>query len=328
MSDDRFSTTPDRPTIRAAVQLACRAPSVHNTQPWRWVLEDTRLHLFRDTDRQLGATDPHGRQAVISCGAALHHLRTAFASHCWNTDVARLPDLSRPDLLATVEFRRWQEPPSTVFRHAEAIEYRYTDRLPMASPSGWTSIRLELEKLVRAHELTLDVLDEDARTRLSVASEQSAALRRYDMEYQSEIRWWSGHSGMLEGVPTSALVSESEAGRVGVARDFPTPEPMARRGDLRDHARLAVLTATGETPLTWLRTGEALSAALLECTACGLSTCALTHITELTSGRRLLSSLIGHPGVPQVVLRLGLAPDNHRPPLTPRRPLADVLTLA
>ncbi len=262
---------------------------------------------------------------MISCGAALQHAQTVFASLHWRTDVERIPDPTQPDLLATIDFSPWRDPPTAVLRRAEAIEYRYTDRLPMAAPSGWASIRLALEELVSRHGLTLDILDEDARTRLSLASEQSEALRRYDMEYQSEIRWWSGHSHLAEGVPASALVSEPEAARVGVVRDFPHPKIPARRGELRDHARLAVLTATDEMPQTWLRTGEALSAALLECTASGLSTCALTHITELTAGRRLLGSLIGHPGIPQVVLRIGLAPDDRRPPPTPRRPVPDVL---
>lgn len=327
MNHEPASALPRPATVRTAIQLGCRAPSVHNTQPWRWVFDGTRLHLYRDTDRQLASADPQGRQAMISCGAALHHVRTAFASLCWRTDVARLPDLSDPGLLATLEFRPWLDPPSAVFRRAEAIEYRYTDRLPMAEPSGWASVRLAVEALVSTHGLTLDVLDEDARARLSIASEQTGALRRYDMDYQTEIRWWSGHSDITEGVPASALVSESEAARVGVARDFPRSESRARRGELSDHARLAVLTATGEAPGAWLRTGEALSATLLECTASGLSTCALTHITELAAGRRLLSSLIGHPGVPQVVVRIGVAPDDRRPPTTPRRPLSDVLTM-
>ncbi len=316
---------PSRSAVRAGIQLACRAPSIHNTQPWRWEFDGARLTLRRDLDRQLTAVDPHGRQAVISCGAALQHARTAFASLHWRTEVERLPDHTRPDLLATIDFSPWPDPPVAVLRRAEAIEFRYTDRLPMAEPSGWASVRLALEELVSRHGLTLDILDEDARTRLSLASEQSEALRRYDVEYQSEIRWWSGHSHAGEGVPASALVSESEAARVGVVRDFPHPRVPGRRGELRDHAHLAVLTATDESPETWLRTGEALSVALLECTASGLSTCALTHITELSAGRRLLSSLIGHPGVPQVVLRIGLAPDDRRPPPTPRRPLPDVL---
>ncbi|MGW5455675.1 Acg family FMN-binding oxidoreductase [Nocardia sp. NPDC003979] len=305
MSHTPAPLVPRPTTIRAAIGLGCRAPSVHNTQPWRWVFDGTRLRLHRDLDRQLTSADPHGRQAIISCGSALHHVRTAFASLCWATDLARLPDLNEPDLLANIEFTPWPDPPTAVFRRAEAIEYRYTDRLPIAEPSGWASVRLAVEDLVSPHGLTLDVLDEDTRAPLTVASDQSGSLHRNDMDYQAEIRWWAGHSDLTEGVPASSLASESEAERVGVARDFPRAESSARRGELRDHARLAVLTATDETPETWLQTGEALSATLLECTASGLSTCALTHITESTAGRRMLSSLIGHPGVPQVVVRIG-----------------------
>ncbi|MFJ2666363.1 Acg family FMN-binding oxidoreductase [Nocardia fluminea] len=327
MNDDPVPVVPDHPTIRAAIRLGCRAPSVHNTQPWRWVFDGTRLRLLRDTDRRLTAADPHGRQAVISCGAVLHHVRTAFATHGWRTETTRLPDPTRPDLLATIEFLPWPDPPIAVFRRAEAIGQRYTDRLPMAEPIGWASVRLALDALVSPHEVTLDVLDEEARARLSLASEQSDALRRYDMEYQGELRWWAGHPGTPEGVPPSALTSESEHARVGVARSFPSRGPSARRGDLRDHARLLVLTAVDETPMMWLHTGEALSAVLLECTASGMATCALTHITELAAGRRLLSSLIGHPGVPQVILRVGTASDDQAPPATPRRPLTDILTV-
>ncbi|MGW6621949.1 Acg family FMN-binding oxidoreductase [Nocardia sp. NPDC055002] len=325
--NDQPIPVPDHPTIRAAIRLGSRAPSVHNTQPWHWVFDGNRLHLFRDTDRRLIAADPDGRQSVISCGAVLHHVRTAFATHYWRTDTARLPDPTRPDLLATMAFLPWADPPMGIFRRAEAIAHRYTDRLPMSEPIGWASVRLALDSLVSPHEVTLDVLDEDARARLSVASEQSDALRRYDMAYQGELRWWAGHPGTSEGVPPSALPSESELAGVGVARTFPTPGATDRRGDLRDHAKLVVLTAADETPMTWLHTGEALSTVLLECTASGMATCVLTHITELAVGRRLLSSLVGHPGVPQVVLRIGTAPDDRLPPATPRRPLADILTV-
>ncbi|MFC9962658.1 Acg family FMN-binding oxidoreductase [Nocardia ignorata] len=330
MSDEQdlpaTRSAPARATVRTAIRLGCRAPSVHNTQPWHWVFDGARLELWRDSDRRLTAADPHARQAIISCGAVLHHVRTVLASQCWHTDVVRLPDPARPELMATLEFRPWPEPPIGIFRRADAVERRYTDRLPMNEPIGWASVRMALDELVVPHHLTLDVLDEDARARLSLTSEQAGALHRYDMEYQAEIRWWAGHSDTPDGVPPAALVSDSELARVGVARDFPSPGPSARRGGLRDHARLLVLTATGEEPMSWLRAGEALSAVLLECTAAGLSTCPLTHITELAGGRRLLAALISHPGVPQIVVRIGTAPDDRRPPPTPRRPLVDVLT--
>src|SRR4051794_28766790 len=65
--------------VLQAVGDACRAPSVHNTQPWRWLIDGTRVELRVDRERQLMVSDPAGRNLLISCGAALHHLEVAAA---------------------------------------------------------------------------------------------------------------------------------------------------------------------------------------------------------------------------------------------------------
>ena len=55
---------PSFAVIQDAVRLACRAPSLHNSQPWRWVAETSTLHLFADFTRVMNAADPEGREAV------------------------------------------------------------------------------------------------------------------------------------------------------------------------------------------------------------------------------------------------------------------------
>lgn len=50
--------------IRAAVGLAVRAPSVHNTQPWHFRFGHGGLHLYADPARHLTATDPDGRRTL------------------------------------------------------------------------------------------------------------------------------------------------------------------------------------------------------------------------------------------------------------------------
>ncbi|WP_406230375.1 Acg family FMN-binding oxidoreductase [Nocardia sp. NBC_01009] len=326
-SDVSLSEVPNHPTMLAAMRLAARAPSVHNTQPWRWIFDGVRLHLYSDTDRQLPAADPRGRQLVISCGAMLHHVRTVFAAYNWHTDVVRLPDPEQPQHLAAIGFRPWPDPPAEIRACSNAIHHRYTDRLPMLEPDSWAEIVPALRNLVSACDIQLDVLDESARPQLATASEHAAALHRYDMSYQTELHWWTGHSQPSEGIPRSAMISDAEAARVGVARAFPSVAHSMRRADLRDRARLVVLSSPGETVGEWLHTGEALSAVLLECTVFGLTTCALTHITETTTGRKVMAGLIAHPSVPQVLIRIGTAPDEPEPPPTPRRPLLDMFTI-
>lgn len=161
--------------------------------------------------------------------------------------------------------------------------------------------------LTGPHDVELDVLDDSARPLLAAASEQAAAARHYDMDYQTELHWWTGHSFTTEGVPRTALVSDAEAARVPIARTFPSAPHSQRRGEIDDQARLLVLSSTGNTIADWLHTGEALSALLLECTALGLATCALTHITELPAARKAIDSVLTSAGVPQVIIRVGVA---------------------
>jgi hypothetical protein len=61
--------------LAEAVQHAMRAPSVHNTQPWLWRIGPGVVELHADWTRHLAATDPDRRDLLLSCGAALHHLR-------------------------------------------------------------------------------------------------------------------------------------------------------------------------------------------------------------------------------------------------------------
>ena len=80
--------TRTRAVVRAVVELACRAPSVHNTQPWIWRTTPYGVDLLADESRHLAVSDPTGRNMVISCGCALHHAQVVAAALGWETRVA------------------------------------------------------------------------------------------------------------------------------------------------------------------------------------------------------------------------------------------------
>ncbi|MFD7847188.1 Acg family FMN-binding oxidoreductase [Nocardia sp. NPDC059764] len=324
--DVRGRPVPDPGTVSAVIELAARAPSVHNSQPWRWRFDGTHLDLFADAERLLSAADPLGRQLVISCGAMLHHVRAAFAERGWHTDIVRVPQAKRPDHLAVIGFRPWVDPPPEIRAHAHAIARRRTDRLALLEPSGWEDLVPRLRALAATRDVRLDVLAESARPRLAALSREYATLRGHDQFYDLELHAWAGNSDTRDGVPPTALASDAEFARVGVGRVFPPGPRSTRRGPRTDHARLVVLSALPDSVPQWLRIGEALSAVLLECTAAGLATCTLTNITELPPGRDFLARMIGGPGIPQAVIRIGSPPDETpAPPLTPRRPVTDIL---
>ncbi len=318
---------PTDDVIRSAVALASRAPSLHNSQPWRWVKEHDSLNLFGDPDRVLPSTDAFGRQMIISCGVALNHLQASFAAAGWNTGVGRLPDPSNRLHLAKISFEPADNISGPEAVRADAIARRRTDRLPFAAPTGWAIVEDLLRNVIRDNGSDFEVLPDDSRPQLAKASEFTTSMRRYDSMYQAELQWWSGHSGLDDGIPSESLVSSAESRRVGVGRRFPTVDTDQRRVEIEtDHAKLLVLTTRNDSQVELLRCGEALSALLLECTIEGLATCPLTHLTEIPESRVIVRKLLTGNGIPQVIVRVGIAPTQDDDQiLTARRPLADVL---
>lgn len=313
--------------IADAVHLACRAPSFHNSQPWRFVGKGAGvLHLFLDRDR-LVETDSSGRQALISCGAVLDHLGVAMAAAGWVANVDYYPNPNDSTHLATVDFVPTEYVTNGHRRRADAILARRTDRLPFAAPERWGAVEPLLQAAVDGDRAHLAVLSEDSRGRLAEASALTEALRLYDSPYHAELAWWTGPFATNDGIPHSSLVSAAESDRVDVGRSFPVTHHGQRRAQVtEDHSKILVLSALGDTRRDVLACGEALSATLLEATMAGLSTCPLTHLTEVPATREMVGALTGHP-LPQVVIRVGLVPAlDDVPPPTPRRPLSSVLS--
>jgi len=319
----------DPKTLASVVQLACRAPSVHNSQPWRMTARDGELRLFLEPHRVPHATDRSGREAMISCGALLDHLRAAAAAAGWKAHIARFPNPNELDHLATIEFRRLQFVSDADQGRADAILQRRTDRLPFSAPASWAFLEPVLRATIDTQKATVTVLPDSARPQLAEASRLTEAMRRYDSSYQAELRWWTASFEFSDGVPYSALASASERGRVDVSRAFPSDSHPDRRPQVdRDHSVIAVLCTDGDGRREALGCGEVLSDVLLEATMAGLATCTLTHLNELEASRAIVRALVGGTGDPQVLIRIGQVPAfEDQPPATPRRPLADVLSV-
>jgi nitroreductase len=315
--------------VTTAIRLACRAPSLHNSQPWRWIVGEAVVDLFVDHERVVRSADRSGREALISCGAALGHFRIAMAAAGWKANVDAFPNPRERDHLASLDFSPAQYVSRAERDRAEAILRRRTDRLPFHAPSHWESIEPALRNAVDRGKVSLDVLADNARSTLGVASRLAESFRRYDDYYQDEMHWWTEPFRGYQGVPPSALVSEGERDRVGFNRSFPVTQHGDRRPEVRtDESKVLVLSTPTYTRADALNCGEALSTVLIECTSVGLATCTLTHITELPKSRAVIQELTGSRAFPQLLIRVGSAPAlEDTPAQTPRRPLSEVIEM-
>jgi len=323
------STTPDVQTLRGAVTLAARAPSIHNSQPWRWLLDANSLHLYADASRLLPATDPDGRDLMLSCGATLHHLQVALAASGWATHVHRFPNPNQPDHVAAVEFLP-REPNRDDIALAAAIQRRRTDRRRYTSWPVPIDLLDDLARTAGAFGAVLmPAVDPDDRYQLVRAIAEASTRQEADLAYAAELSAWSGRSPFVtEGVPATNIPAGERRHGDTTMRAFPNgqlAEPVNSGED--DAGELLVLATSTDNTEARLRAGEAMSAVLLWATDFRMATCPLSQVLEIEKTRDLVRDrVLDGFGVPQIVLRVGWAPVNTAPlPATPRRPLDDIL---
>ncbi|WP_199509876.1 Acg family FMN-binding oxidoreductase [Nucisporomicrobium flavum] len=321
------SATAVRTALSRAARAALLAPSVFNTQPWQWLLSGDTLTLRADHSRQLPDTDPDGRLLLLSCGAALHHARTALAAEGWTPVVRRLPDAADPDLLAVVQIGERGAPDPHARTLTEAMPRRRTDRRPFDDVPVPRQTLTTLRRLVWLEGAYLHLVRPDQVPLLAASEELAADAETSDRDYRAELDAWTHRpAGSGDGIPAETSVHPTR--RPVPVRDFDPdggadldPGPGTDRG-----AAYAVLFGLAHRPLDLLRGGEALSALLLEATACGLATAPLSDAVEVSWPRNLLRAMLGGPGEPFLVIRLGhRAADSELPPV-PRRPAAEVIS--
>lgn len=315
---------PDPETMRRVLTLATQAPSMHNTQPWRWRVGPESLSLFADPSRHLVHADPDRRYLLISCGATLNHCTVALAALGWNSKVHRLPDPSDPDHLATITVS--PQPPGELDAVlATAIGRRRTDRRTYSSwPVPWGNIALMGARAARAGVMLRQI---EPLPRLNAIIAEAASTHSQDPGYVSELSAWSGRRGSVAGVPAQNTPAPQPGAPVP-ARTFASPalpQP-ARCPAIDDNGVVVALGTHLDDDLARLRAGEATSLVLLSATALGLATCPVTEPLEVSATREAVrADVFGTSGHPQMLMRFGwAAPDAEPLPATPRRPLPDV----
>jgi hypothetical protein len=310
-------------TVRAALALAERAPSVHNSQPWSWRLGPHSVHLYVDRSRWLRATDPDGRDLVVSCGAALHHLRVALAGAGLRATVHRLPNPDEPDHLAAVELRHGTAADAD-FALVAAIERRHTDRRPFGDWPVPDAVVGELVAQAAEQGAVLrPVTERAARVRLLHVIAEADRLQLQDPDYRTELALWSGRSTGPDGVLAASAVPPRRGSGPTMRRFAGQAGPAAA---VNDGALLLVLGTASDDTLSWLRAGEATSAVLLHATTAGLASSPLSQPLEIGRTRAALrDEVLGGTLSPQLVLRVGWAPSGSGQVPSPRRPVDDTV---
>jgi nitroreductase len=312
--------------LAEAAAAAAAAPSIHNSQPWRWQVRPDGLDLYAERDRQLPATDPDGRMLTVSCGAALHHARVALAAEGWQCTVARMPDPADPDLLARITLGERTAGSPEAMRLYQTVRIRHTDRRPVTRQTVTPEALAELVRAANGEGVQLEILRPDQVDDLAVAVERAAAAGLDDPAIQAELRRWTG-GWRTEGagIPDTAIPDQPPHTNVPT-RTFARPGVLPVGGDNDSAASYAMLHGDTDEPADWLRAGEALSALWLTGIELGVGLMPLSEAVEIPASRQTLRRALSFFGWPYLAMRLGVPdPDEPGPKATPRLPAEETV---
>ena len=314
---------------RWAVEQACLAPSVHNTQPWRFTWDGTSYELFADTERGLTASDPDGRELVMSCGAALYNLRLALRKLGYDANVAVLPDVHEPRLLARITVAEAAPADPLERRSFAAMTRRHTHRGAFDDQPLAPDVAVALQRAAELESAQLVFVAAPGQRRhvLTLARAAERALSN-DMDVQTEISDWtpSAETHRSDGVPVTAYAAEPLAQPDDLApRDYDQGRGYGI-GEAVENAPgvIGVLVTEGDLQEDWLAAGQALERLLVSAAARGAFAALHSQLTEVPHLRNELRRELCVSGYPQILLRFGYAPDVLH---TPRRPVDEVLRL-
>jgi nitroreductase len=309
--------------VRMLLRAAGAAPSIHNTQPWRFRVAGDLIELHGDPGRMLWVADPRGRALHLSCGAALFNLRLAIRLLAAKPLVWPLPDPQHePTLLASVQLQRSRPATSAEREMFETIGQRHSSRAPFSACPIPDAVQIELEQQAGSEFALLRMLsDRDAALVLELAAAADKALER-DFDHRAELSRWVAAEGD-DGIPAGALAHRPDTGPA-LVRNFGYAAPAVARppGHYEARPRLAVLSTARDEPGDWLRAGQALQRVLLTATRSGLATSLLYQPVERHDREHQGRGWWPWPECPQVIIRFGYGP---RGPGTPRRGVEDIL---
>ncbi|MFY9932813.1 MAG: hypothetical protein WAK82_32900 [Streptosporangiaceae bacterium] len=307
------------------IGLAGRAPSVHNTQPWRFRIKEDSIELRADVSRRL-QVDPDGREMLISCGAALYGLRLAIGSLGYRPVVELLPKPGPGRLLARVRLGHPELMPGEKQKMLRAMSHRHTHRGPFEPEPLPTGLLESLRQDAEAEGAVLSVIgSEPARSELATIVAAAAARQDSDRQARGEIWLWTRGPGSpaRDGVPAYAFPAPSgyQPGRIP-QRDFDLGRDIGGlTTDGPAAAVAAVLCTPGDDQCHWLRAGQALYRLLLRASCRWVFADLNTQPLEEAVTRARITEALDLPGSPQMLLQLGVSRISR---VTARRSVADL----
>lgn len=308
------------------VRCATLAPSSHNTQCWKFTLEDRAITILPDLSRRCPAVDPDDHHVFVSLGCAAENLVQAASAH--GLEAVASFDATRDAVRVTLAPTRAQVSPLFNAIHARQCTRGDYDGKPLSSEELGLLERAGTSNGVRM----LIWADRPAMERVLDHVVQANTTQMADPAFVSELKSWIRFNGR-DAVRTGDGLFSVSSGNPSIPTWlgelafgwFYTPkgenDKYARQ--IRSSAGIAVFVGQVADKSHWVEVGRCYERFALQATALGIRNAFLNQPLEVRSIRPQFAAAIGLTDQrPDLVVRFGRGPAL---PSSLRRPVQAVL---
>jgi hypothetical protein len=319
----------DKPALlRELVRYATLAPSSHNTQCWKFHLEERSILISPDLSRRCPAVDPDDHHLFVSIGCAAENLvQTALANGLKGNVV--FDDSARKTLQVLLE------PTKAVATSLfNAIPERQSTRAEYDGKPIPTSELAMLEKAGQGNGVRIILLTErEAMEKVLEYVVQGNTAQMNDRAFVEELKAWIRFSSR-DAVRTRDGLYAASSGNPSVPSWLgsllfglfftPKSENDKYAKHVRSSAGIAIFVSEAESPAQWVEVGRCYERFALQSAALGIRNAMLNQPVEVSVLRPQFATLLDVGGRrPDLVVRFGRGP---KLPPSLRRPIDAVLT--
>lgn len=301
------------PYIREILEYARLAPSVHNAQPWRFIVKDNNIILAVAPERMLGAGDPTSRESWISFGICLETILQAAKGLGMQADITEIHGAALTDTIATVAITpsNGEKQPKIL----KAIQDRHTHRERM-EPVDIPADLIESCKRASAGLDGVSVLfmqDKASIDKVAGFTLKAMALALSSPDFRHELyhfvhyNWSPSRTGMhgyTQGEGMLGSIFGKLSVKTGIGLGVKARHDQQR---IKDASALVFIATNGDVPSFWLSAGRAYLRVALEVAKSGLAQGTLAAPIEAASFHEDIEKMLGTHARLQTMLRIGKA---------------------
>jgi hypothetical protein len=308
------------------IRYATLAPSSHNTQCWKFALEDKAITILPDLSRRCPAVDPDDHHLFVSLGCAAENLIQAALAHGLKAEASF--DATRQSVRVTLSPAPAQASPlfeAMASRQCTRGDYDgkpvSNEELGLLERAGTSSaVRLLLLTERPVMEVVLDHVV------------QGNTAQMADPAFVKELEAWIRFNG-ADAVRTGDGLFSVSSGNPSIPTwlgDLAFGWFFTAKGEndkyarqIRSSAGIAVFVGEAADKAHWVDVGRCYERFALQATALGIRNAMLNQPVEVSALRPQFAAALGFAGQrPDLVVRFGRGPIL---PRSLRRPVQAVL---